>query len=96
LITNAAQTPNSVEKSVPPEMRQGLTGLGRGARLLEKKRRREEDNARANSRKVYKEAWEELKEETFPTRPEEMEQFFMTQISRGEQLAQDPGNRTQL
>jgi hypothetical protein len=60
--------------------------LGRGRRQAEKQREQEKKSQLEASKKDYRQAWQELKNQQYPTRPDEMEQFFLSQISQAETL----------
>ena len=60
--------------------------LGRGRRQVEKQREREQKSQLEASKKDFRQAWLELKNQQYPTRPDEMEQFFLSQISQAEAL----------
>lgn len=62
------------------------SSAGRGTRQVEKKREREQKHQQEATKKDFREAWLEIKDEKYPTRVEEMEQFFLTQISQAETL----------
>lgn len=59
---------------------------GRGRRQVEKQRAREQRDQVEASKKDYRKIWLEIKEFEFPIRPEDREQFFLSEISKGEQL----------
>ena len=59
---------------------------GRGRRQVEKQRAREQRDQVEASKKDYQKLWLEIKEFEFPVRPEDREQFFLSEISKGEQL----------
>jgi hypothetical protein len=52
----------------------------------EKKRAREEKSQQDELKKKYKKAWMEIKDFKYPTKPEEMEQFFLNNITEAENL----------
>ena len=52
----------------------------------EKKRAREEKSQQEELKKKYKKAWMEIKDFKYPTKPEEMEQFFLNNITEAENL----------
>lgn len=53
---------------------------------MEKKREREQKDQQEATKKDFREAWLEIKDEKYPSRVDEMEQFFLTQISQAETL----------
>jgi hypothetical protein len=53
---------------------------------VEKKRAREDKSRQEATKKDFQEAWLEIKDQTYPSRPEEAEQFFLTQIGQAESM----------
>ena len=86
LTINVAQILNSADNYVPTPFSDGNLILGRGRRQAEKQKQREEKSQQEATKKDYRKAWLELKDQTYPTRPDEMEQFFLSQISQAETL----------
>jgi len=64
------------------------TDVGRGRRQLEKIKEKEQKDQDEATKRDIQSAWLELKDAKYPTRPDEMEQFFLTQISQAETLMQ--------
>ena len=62
----------------------GLIGLGRGKRAAEKQREREERDQESQQKKDLAKAYDEIKNDVYPSRPDEMENFFLTEISQAE------------
>jgi hypothetical protein len=61
-----------------------LIGLGRGKRAAEKQREREERDQESQQKKDLAAAYDEIKYDVYPSRPDEMENFFLTEISQAE------------
>jgi hypothetical protein len=87
LTINGATIRNSADTCV---WRSFLAFLieGRGRRQLEKKREKEEKDQAEAAKKDYQQAWHEIRDTEYPTRVDEMEQFFLTQVSQAETLVQ--------
>jgi hypothetical protein len=60
--------------------------IGRGRVAAEKKRAREDKLQQEQLSNQYKKAWTEIKDTEYPTRPDEMEQFFLKNITEAEAL----------
>jgi mitochondrial import receptor subunit TOM20 len=63
-----------------------VTIIGRGRREAEKQWLREQRNKQATTKKNYKKAWAEIKDEKYPTIPNEMERFFLNHVNQAETL----------
>ena len=61
-------------------------GLGRRRAAEEKKRAREDKLHQEKLNSQYKKAWLEVRDTEYPARPEEMEQFFLNNITEAEAL----------
>lgn len=60
--------------------------IGRGRVAAEKKRAREDKLQQEQLSNQYKTAWMEIKDTQYPARPDEMEQFFLKNITEAETL----------
>jgi mitochondrial import receptor subunit TOM20 len=66
----------------------------RERRQIEKKLGREQKQQADASKKDYRQAWLEIKDTEYPKRPDEMEQFFLAQITQAEQLVSKGSHTT--
>lgn len=58
--------------------------VGRGKRAAEKQREKEERDQESQQKKEIQAAYKEVKNDIYPSRPDEMEQFFLAEISQAE------------
>ena len=68
-------------------LKKRLIDKGRGKKELEKRLQKQQKDQQDAAKKGVKEAWLEIKNTNYPARPDEMEQFFLGQISQAEALA---------